>query len=417
MADNSSWVKKPRQKKPTEDFITDYMDYATGLTDAYVEYHEAAALFLLSAAVRRNVFVRLKHDTYYPAVWFLLLGNSGEGRKSTAIKIAEAILRRIEEIHVYPDDSTPEYMIEEMSDVSQGVWVRDEIAGWFALLNKNYMDGMKELYMKLYDCVEYYKRGLRQQVFELDKVFISLITATTPSRLQKNVIEEDFYSGWLARFTMVFPTGDRVYQSVRRFSEQDEVYRKKLTRTLNYLVDLFKSPTEATITDVCLQMYNEFLKENDNLLGQHINIDALAAFYNRLGETALKMALLHEIATCPTLMECKNKTHYGEQISYEFEIRVESMQKGIDFARRIRKRLDTIVIFASSPEVEKVYEHLVNEFARTDNKPVAHSRLLRLSHLNSKPFKDALGTLAEQERIKTIRNGRSKGYEPLEVMK
>ena len=57
-------------------FLSKYIEYAKTTSDAYVEYHFACGLVLLSVAVDRQIVVSMRHGDIYPNIWIFPIGDS-----------------------------------------------------------------------------------------------------------------------------------------------------------------------------------------------------------------------------------------------------------------------------------------------------------------------------------------------------
>jgi len=210
---------KFRHGWPAGHFVTRYIEYASKRTDAAHEYHEAAALALLSACVpgvRANL-------PAWPGglaanMYFLLLGGTTASRKSTSLGIAKRMIRRLNPTAVLPERMTPEAMIEVMAgrpnDTS--MLVGDEFGESLSVIlaGNNYMSGLREILLELYQEREYsyVRRSKRdksgEQRADADRVVdphLVVLTASTGA-IFESLSSRDVQTGLLPRFAIIYPT-------------------------------------------------------------------------------------------------------------------------------------------------------------------------------------------------------------------
>jgi hypothetical protein len=87
--------------------------------------------------------------------------------------------------------------------------IKDEVAGLFGTINKrDYMVGMKDLLMELYDCPDRSSKETQSGVTIVEKAALSILGVTTPAGLATAVSEPDWVNGLLVRFTLLTPEPD-----------------------------------------------------------------------------------------------------------------------------------------------------------------------------------------------------------------
>lgn len=188
-----------------DNFINQYINYGKYSCDAYPEYHFCMALALLSIAVNRNLVIRLMQLELFTNIWAFILGPSTIARKSVAIGLAEKLLKYLLKMFRLSESHSPEGFIEELSEMPQAYYIKDEVSTLLAAMEKPYMGEMRELLCNLYDC-KGESRKLRtsqrnkKSSFDINDLYITEVCATTGESFKELTTKLDITSGWLVRF-------------------------------------------------------------------------------------------------------------------------------------------------------------------------------------------------------------------------
>lgn len=161
-------------------FVQQYVDYASGLSDAPVEYHIFAALTLLGASAAR---LRIAYGAQLlPAsLWTVLVGRSAYYRKSTALEIARRVMAAVRADCVPPVIYDPEQVMAFLKESDRLVAVDDFADLLYAAPSRR--------------LAELGDRGAR----------LSLVAGATTSQLASRLSAADLSSGFMARFCFVLP--------------------------------------------------------------------------------------------------------------------------------------------------------------------------------------------------------------------
>ena len=375
-------------------FLEKYIKYASMRTDAPIIFHECCGLFLLSCFASRFYFESL-FGKVKPNIWFLLLGESSITRKTTAISFAEDILLTIIKDFRLADDYSPEALISDLSSKSksQGAFVRDEFGGFLADLKKSYMKGMKESFMKLYDCPVRWERKIQRQSYTLNDVYIPLLTGTTITRLKKHICDDDVLSGFLPRFFIVRPNPDRKLRPISSLPKNVSLLRDNIIVAARKLHSKFSDePIEVFIDKKALEFYNNLLLKKEQALINSRN-DHLAAFFSRQSMRILKIAILYAF-----------DAHGAPS---EFKVDLIHIMRASNF---VKHESPSTVIEQTTP-LSKVLAKI------TRDSVVAHSTLLRDSNLKSRDMKEVINTLIERNQIEVVFQDRKKLYKTINSKK
>jgi len=87
--------------------------------------------------------------------------------------------------------------------------LRDELSGLFKSMGRDYMAGLKELIMTLYDCPAYLDSNTNNKgLVVIRDAALSILGAATPAELSTALSANDWYNGNLARFVLLTPETD-----------------------------------------------------------------------------------------------------------------------------------------------------------------------------------------------------------------
>ena len=110
------------------DFVNDYMEYASTLTDAPDEFHNFMALGILSTVIGNQAYIPFGTNRIYPNLWIILLAQSSFFRKSTSLTLGTRLLR---DMHkgglILPDEFSREQLVQNLAKQSRGLFVWSEL--------------------------------------------------------------------------------------------------------------------------------------------------------------------------------------------------------------------------------------------------------------------------------------------------
>jgi hypothetical protein len=180
--------------------------------------------------------------------------------------------------------------------------LRDELSGLFKSMGRDYMAGLKELIMTLYDCPAYLDSNTNNKgLVVIRDAALSILGAATPAELGNAISTADWYNGNLARFGLLTPDTD--------YRERDAITESEapidLARRLRRLHEKLPEPplpealgeTQQSVewslaTDIWPQVhaYEQALRA---MTAPHSALDdRLRAIYGRLHVHAIKVAIL-----------------------------------------------------------------------------------------------------------------------------
>ena len=193
---------------PEDHFVSRYIDYATRQTDAALEYHEAAALFLLSTVAwgirgRLSPFPGGLHLNLY----LLLCGTTSRSRKSTSQRIARDLLDTVVPGSLLPARATTEAFLAAVAERDGGVsaWMPDEFGVTLSqVYQQSYLRGLEELLLTLYAGDEYRYERVSAAPVVVRRPYLGVFAAATPESVAL-AGPSATVGGLLPRFGIVLP--------------------------------------------------------------------------------------------------------------------------------------------------------------------------------------------------------------------
>lgn len=313
---------------PLPDWLKLYVEWAgsTG-NQTPLTFHLAAGLWLLSIAVGRRLYGMAPWGVkIYPNLYLMLIAGTTYYRKSTAYKLAEQIAREAIPHMLMPTPGSPERFQESLSGLlppnfdkltkaqkerltkaqpfaAQRGLLKDEVAGLFGTINKkDYMTGMKDLLMELYDCPDYTDKDTQSGLTIVENAALSILGVTTPASLRSAVTDADWSNGLLIRFGLLTPEAD--YHE-RPFRHLPADIPQQLVNGLRQLHERLPMPqmTEHSLVapkDIELKVecwaevseYSEQLRRQCNPLVETNLDERLKGVYGRMHVQAFKLASL-----------------------------------------------------------------------------------------------------------------------------
>lgn len=365
---------------PTSGWIADYLEAVTPLTDTPVEFSLASGLAAVAAALGNSLWFETWGQRVYPHVWAVLVAPSSFWRKSTAINLAERLLREAEDSRVLPSDFSREKLLEELQARPIGLLTLKEFGGFLATIGRDYMAGTKEMLTELYDGPERYTRSLKSQTWNIERPAISLLAATTLDWLESRITDGDLRGGFLGRFLFITATTKSSPKGLTGAMEPAARMRLR-----DGLIELTKiTPGPARLVPEAKERYEGWMQGwEDEVTGSHHSTD-LTGFAVRLQTYALKVAMLHQASAC---LDGRGTVE---------EITLPSMEAAIAYCRLLWRNVSALV------DEEIAIGREAKELRRLRGmvgQGIARSELLRLSKMKARDFDQLLDTLVQSGEV------------------
>ena len=183
-------------------FVDDYVKWASGKTDAPIPYHVAGALTVLSLILGEWAVGDPQFGTLRLGLFFTILGETTETRKTTARNLMKELVRLTEVgdyEYIVTSDATEEALIDELSNRpwQSSLYDRDEVQKLIADIKggKGYMAGFLETLNELYDGWARGRLRAQKKTKATQVNFVQYLMGIR-SQFQDNLELEDFASGW-----------------------------------------------------------------------------------------------------------------------------------------------------------------------------------------------------------------------------
>lgn len=262
----------------------------------------------------------------YPNLYLMLVAGTTFYRKSTAYKLAEQVARAAIPHMLMPTPGSPERFQEMLAGrmpsnfdklpkvqqerltkgqpfAAQRGLLKNEVAGLFGAINKrDYMAGMKDLLMELYDCPDYFDKDTQMGLNIVESAALSILGVTTPASLSCAVSMGDWDNGLLIRFALLTPEPNyaerpaaKTYRAVPQVLIDDlQALHERLPAPQTTEMGL-TAPGALRLKVECweqCQQYGDWLQRKCDP-GQDTELDdRLKGVYGRMHAQAFKLASL-----------------------------------------------------------------------------------------------------------------------------
>jgi len=310
------------------DWLSQYTSWASAAgNQTPIIFHQASGIWLLSVAIARRLVVEAPWGIrLYPNMYMMFVADTTFYRKTTAFKLAESVIRDTIPHMLMPTPGSPERFQDALSGrlpsnykeltyeqqellsqaqafAAQRGLFKDEVAGLFGAFNKkDYMVGLKDLIMELYDCPDYADKDTQSGLTIVRNAALSILGVTTPAGLSAATSTTDWDNGLLPRFLMLTPEPDYCERPTL------EVYRpapEMVTQGLKTLYerlptpvqegDGWKSPEALRVDVQCwpqAQAYSDRLRKLCDPHQETPLDDRLKGLYGRMHVQAIKLAMI-----------------------------------------------------------------------------------------------------------------------------
>lgn len=227
---------------PRLGWLREYVDYASGVTDAHIAYHIACGLCVLSQAIPVGFVIpdgKVRGNFYA-----MLVGESTESRKTYAIEIANAIMQIALPDRIMANPGSEQKFVDALVDNPQQILFQAEGGPFFSSMESGYLRVLKDRLTQVYDCTRIARDTVtaKKNVTRFqDNPRFSLLVGISPSYLEGHTTDEDWTSGMLARFYTVLTKRER--ERARAGSNTTE--ERRLAGVLSEYADMASSAIVA----------------------------------------------------------------------------------------------------------------------------------------------------------------------------
>lgn len=362
----------PLYKVAEGDFVTSYIKYASGITDAPEIYHEILALVLISTVLEGKVTFRKEK----PNIYAVLVGKSTIMRKTKASRIAMDIIYKLNKGLVIPSDFSPEAFGQRLSENPKGIIFWSEFAQFLTISGRSYMAGIKEMITDLFDCPVENKRILKKGEITISNPYINIITATTKNWLK--VDKKDLLSGFLGRF--VFINAEFSEKTKRYLIPPDEDNSGEM-EIINKLAEISKLCFKMELTKNAEKMLEDFSENLEKEIAVNDDEKGQSSFLGRLAIYIYKFSMIYQIS--------ENQQKFIDE---------DAVLRAIKLIKRAKK--DILFLLEDqlgNSEFENAKQRILNIIRRKGQ--IDRSKLLQLSNISKDYLDSIIDTLKDAELI------------------
>lgn len=348
-----------------QDWIAGYLEY-TQEQESPEKIHLWTAFSVLSAALQRHAFLDRGFYKLYPNIFVLIVAESARVRKSVAMEMGLSILKdSIPDIETISGSITPEGLIKHMNRQTvipnsngKGATIRhdshvlihaDELATLFSY-DKARASRMAILLTEIYSSKTLHLHTTaRDGQVPLHNLYPTLLAATDPRNLK--VLPEEAVGGLIGRLIFVNAKDRRHVTAWADPSKENKTLRKAL------IADLFRISHlegEFRASDDARQIFTAWYEKMSRIKVEDPRLDA---FHERCHDTALKIAMLINVARSDTLM-----------------INTEQMTAGIAFIEAQMPEFGRVINWASATAYAQNRAKLIDALRRSGG--ISSKRLL-----------------------------------------
>ncbi|MBA3872393.1 MAG: DUF3987 domain-containing protein [Anaerolineae bacterium] len=308
-------------------WLDDYVRWAgSAANETPLAFHLGAGLYLAAVAVGRRLYIHAPwRQQVFPNLYLMVVAVSTYYRKSAGLSLAAEVARLALPHMLMPQPGSPENFMSMLGGIlppnfadipqldrarlekgnryaAQRGLLRDELSGLFKSMGRDYMAGLKELIMTLYDCPAYLDSNTNNKgLVVIRDAALSILGAATPAELATALSPSDWFNGNLARFALLTPEPEYKERSAPRDSQTPTDLANRLQQLHERLPEpplpdtLGEKKTSeawslsADIWQTC-HAYEQALRA---MTAPSASLDdRLRAIYGRLHVQAIKVAIL-----------------------------------------------------------------------------------------------------------------------------
>jgi len=401
----------------SDTFVDDYREWASGCTDAVVDYHDLCIIVALSAIVSNSVRLSTSAGSIVPNLWGILLGDSTLTRKTTSMRLIMDILVTLDNELVFATDGSPEGLLSALAERPNraSIFFKDEISGFFnAMRRKEYNAGMQEMLTALYDVPPFLTRRLRKEIITVESSAFIFLGGGIPGRVSDTIDESFVDSGFLPRFLIVEgeadletrrPLGPPTEQNltgrmmvVNKLADITEDYSGNVVQTVGGQKVLMPKRVVATLTDDAWRRSEEFEKKMLKTANKSVLKNLALPTFDRLSRSTVKMAVIFGAIRQKPINEAIT-INEGDMINAAWYIQ--------------RWGQYSIKMFANAGKDirERVYDKAVDLI--TDRPGIKRGDIGRYLKLEARDLSRVLETLEERGLIYSEKRGKATHYYPV----
>jgi len=202
---------------PPRGWLRRYVVHGVKQTTAPLVYHIGVGLTVLAATCP------IGYGMHYAGElrsnnFCLLVGRSGEDRKSSALHVGRDVLFAAAAPLIGDFPGSPEGMVESLAENPSQMIPISEFGKFLSSAQRGYYEPMKTLMADLWDSMPTQRRRANNRIIRVDNPRLSIAAACSIPYLEKHTLAEDWTGGFMGRWMVLYgrrertdpdPTGDR----------------------------------------------------------------------------------------------------------------------------------------------------------------------------------------------------------------
>jgi len=206
-------------------FLRRYIAEMPKYTDAAEVFHPACAYAIYGALLTRWKYRCVLEGGTPPRwsnLWVILVGDSGDARKSTALNMSLDILLKVDPAIVAPTDGSAEGFLQHLVKMHReqpgnatGLLASSEFSQMLQSFQRSYSAGLKSLMMDFFDVPPVFKRALVKNSFEIPQPRVGLLGAVAIELLPGMSTQEDWLGGFFSRAMLIHGKRTRTLDRAR----------------------------------------------------------------------------------------------------------------------------------------------------------------------------------------------------------
>ena len=362
-------------------FLSAYVDYAKRVTDAPPIFHFWLAVALLASALGNNCWTWAWGRRVCPNLWIVLVADSGTLRKTTSLRIGEAVLAEALPDAAWPSEWSTEALSATMQERPSGTLFISEYRRFHKSLEREYAGGSKELLTDCYDNPPLLKRRtMKAGTVEIHLPAPSIIAATNGTWFEASLQADDIGGGFLSRMIIVpgHEKGDWRGLGATR-SDADGILRTTLADHLKSV--RAKMAGEVDIQQI-EQPFNKWLRSYEDKWTARCTPE-LSGTVARSGATALKLATIFQASADPSLTISQDSFERAKKmVEFSTERIAGLLAEGLGLDREGRQR-----------------KRVLTAIKRAHPEALAHSDVLRNLNVSARHLEQHIATLVQSNEV------------------
>jgi len=195
---------------PPNTFLAKYLQYGMAMTEAHASFHVVDGLGILTQAVPSEYHIPFAAPIYANMYGLNIAPSST--KKSTAVKIAKSVLKEVRNDNVMENPGSDEGFIEQLRKKPHAILMYEEFGEFLMKSSDGYFKQIKGTLLSVYDGSPIGRALAKSQRGAVDNPRFSLLGAVATDILDTHTTDDDWTSGFLARFFCAYGEPERKYR-------------------------------------------------------------------------------------------------------------------------------------------------------------------------------------------------------------